>query len=763
MADMELFEYSPEKREAERRAAELRAVIRRNDRLYYAEASPEISDAEYDRLYRELEALEAAWPELAAPDSPTRAVGNDLSEGFRKVKHAEPMLSIDDIFQQKTQDGSFGDAELIEFYDRLGKALGTALPAVEVGPKIDGVAVTLYYENGSLVYAATRGDGRTGDDITENVRTIRSVPLFLPAPCPRVLEVRGEIFMRAEAFAELNARRDREGLSAFANPRNAAAGTIKLLDAGEVAARPLDFLAHGLGAYDGPPLADAGAFAELLHALGIPVNEPLIRAETLEETRAAVRRIDSLRHTLGYGTDGAVIKLFSFPLRGELGATARAPRWAAAFKFLPEQKETTILGITIQVGRTGVLTPVAELEPVRLSGTLVSRATLHNQDEIERRDIRPGDRVLVEKAGEIIPAVIRVTHPELRPADSAPYSIHDAVGGVCPSCGEAISRIEGQVAWRCVNPACPARAASRTIHFCRREALDIESLGGGVAEALVSRGWISSPLDLFRLDAERLASLNLGTGGEPRHFGEKNAAKAMQALGRARTLPLERWLTALGIPNVGVVTARDLASFHRNLAETAHSDFLRAVALLAGSIDLCRKANARARRGAKAALKRSLDALKAEMLSLAAPWKERGYLSFEMPGSAGTLRCAVGPAAAKSVVLYFESETGRRCLAALEELGINPSSPLYRERAEDAPGAAPLAGKTFVLTGSFSKPRDELKREIAAAGGKAASALSRRTSFLVAGEGGGSKRDKAAALGVPMIGEEELRRMMRQN
>ncbi len=763
MADMELFEYSPEKREAERRAAELRAVIRRNDRLYYAEASPEISDAEYDRLYRELEALEAAWPELAAPDSPTRAVGNDLSEGFRKVKHAEPMLSIDDIFQQKTQDGSFGDAELIEFYDRLGKALGTALPAVEVEPKIDGVAVTLYYENGSLVYAATRGDGRTGDDITENVRTIRSVPLFLPAPCPRVLEVRGEIFMRAEAFAELNARRDREGLSAFANPRNAAAGTIKLLDAGEVAARPLDFLAHGLGAYDGPPLADAGAFAELLHALGIPVNEPLIRAETLEETRAAVRRIDSLRHTLGYGTDGAVVKLFSFPLRGELGATARAPRWAAAFKFLPEQKETTILGITVQVGRTGVLTPVAELEPVRLSGTLVSRATLHNQDEIERRDIRPGDRVLVEKAGEIIPAVIRVTHPELRPADSAPYSIHDAVGGVCPSCGEAISRIEGQVAWRCVNPACPARAASRTIHFCRREALDIESLGGGVAEALVSRGWISSPLDLFRLDAERLASLNLGTGGEPRHFGEKNAAKAMQALGRARTLPLERWLTALGIPNVGVVTARDLASFHRNLAETAHSDFLRAVALLAGSIDLCRKANARARRGAKAALKRSLDALKAEMLSLAAPWKERGYLSFEMPGSAGTLRCAVGPAAAKSVVLYFESETGRRCLAALEELGINPSSPLYRERAEDAPGASPLAGKTFVLTGSFSKPRDELKREIAAAGGKAASALSRRTSFLVAGEGGGSKRDKAAALGVPMIGEEELRRMMRQN
>ncbi len=762
MADMELFEYSPEKREAERRAAELRAVIRRNDRLYYAEASPEISDAEYDRLYRELEALEAAWPELAAPDSPTRAVGNDLSEGFRKVKHAEPMLSIDDIFQQKTQDGSFGDAELIEFYDRLGKALGTALPAVEVEPKIDGVAVTLYYENGSLVYAATRGDGRTGDDITENVRTIRSVPLFLPAPCPRVLEVRGEIFMRAEAFAELNARRDQEGLSAFANPRNAAAGTIKLLDAGEVAARPLDFLAHGLGAYDGSPLADAGAFAELLHALGIPVNEPLIRAETLEETRAAVRRIDSLRHTLGYGTDGAVIKLFSFPLRGELGATARAPRWAAAFKFLPEQKETTILGITVQVGRTGVLTPVAELEPVRLSGTLVSRATLHNQDEIERRDIRPGDRVLVEKAGEIIPAVIRVTHPELRPADSAPYSIHDAVGGVCPSCGEAISRIEGQVAWRCVNPACPARAASRTIHFCRREALDIESLGGGVAEALVSRGWISSPLDLFRLDAERLASLNLGTGGEPRHFGEKNAAKAMQALGRARTLPLERWLTALGIPNVGVVTARDLASFHRNLAETAHSDFLRAVALLAGSIDLCRKANARARRGAKAALKRSLDALKAEMLSLAAPWKERGYLSFEMPGSAGTLRCAVGPAAAKSVVLYFESETGRRCLAALEELGINPSSPLYRERA-DAPGASPLAGKTFVLTGSFSKPRDELKREIAAAGGKAASALSRRTSFLVAGEGGGSKRDKAAALGVPMIGEEELRRMMRQN
>lgn len=758
MSEMDLFEYAPKREEAERRIRELREVIRRNNRLYYAEANPEISDAEYDSLYRELEEMEAAWPDLVTPDSPTQAVGNDLNEGFRKIEHAVPMQSIDDIFQQKMPDESFGDAELISFYDRLGKAVGDPSPVVEVEPKIDGVAVTLFYRDGILDYAATRGDGRTGDDITVNVRTIASIPQTLPKGAPRVLEVRGEIFMRSEEFAKMNALRDLNGLTAFANPRNAAAGTIKLLDPKEVASRPLDFLAHGLGAFEGDSPKDAAGFAALLKSMGIPVNEPILRADNLEETRAAVRKIDRLRHQLGFGTDGAVIKLFSFSRRANLGSTARAPRWAAAFKFLPEQKETMITGITIQVGRTGVLTPVAELEPVHLSGTTVMRATLHNQDEIDRKDIRPGDRVLVEKAGEIIPAVIRVMHPERRPADSVPYKLFDAVNGVCPSCGEPISRIEGQAAWRCTNPSCSAQTTTRLIHFCRREALDIESIGEMAAEALVGHDLVRNPLDLFKIDAARLAALNLGTSEEPRRFGEKNAIKTIQALERARELPSERWLTAFGIPNVGVVTSRTIAEFHPDLKSAAHSDFLRAVVRITELIEEVKTINARIRRG-EAVEENAVTGRKNEMRELVAPWEKRGYLQFEESGSSGTLRCSIGPVAAASVVRYFSSETGREMLTVLDELGINPSSSSYRENAvgeEDAP----LKGKTFVLTGSLSKPRPEIEKEIVACGGKASASISSKTSFLVAGEGGGGKRAKAEKLGVPIIDEEMLRRMM---
>lgn len=758
MSEMDLFEYTPKREEAERRIRELREVIRRNNRLYYAEANPEISDAEYDRLYRELEEMEAAWPDLVTPDSPTQAVGNDLNEGFRKIVHAVPMQSIDDIFQQKMPDESFGDGELIGFYDRLGKAVGMPSPVVVVEPKIDGVAVTLFYRDGGLAYAATRGDGRTGDDITANVRTIASIPQTLPQGAPRVLEVRGEIFMRSEEFAKMNALRDLNGLPAFANPRNAAAGTIKLLDPKEVASRPLDFLAHGLGAFEGEPPKDADAFVALLKTMGIPVNEPIIRADTLDETRAAVRKIDQLRHRLGFGTDGAVIKLFSFSRREALGSTARAPRWAAAFKFLPEQKETIIRGITIQVGRTGVLTPVAELEPVHLSGTVVMRATLHNQDEIDRKDIRPGDRVLVEKAGEIIPAVIRVMHPERRPADSVPYQIYDAVNGVCPSCGEPISRTEGQAAWRCTNPACSAQATTRLIHFCRREALDIESIGEMAAEALVAQGWVRSPLDLFQIDATQLATLNLGTADEPRRFGEKNAVKTIQALEKARTLPMERWLTAFGIPNVGVVTSRTIAEYHSDLKSVAHSEFLRAAVRIAELIEEVKAVNARIRRG-ESVEENAVEMRKSEMRELAAPWVQRGYLQFEESGNTGALRCSIGPVAAASVVRYFSSEEGMKTLSVLDVLGINPPSPSYREDAVMAQDA-PLKGKTFVLTGSLSKPRPDIEKEIAACGGKASASISSKTSFLVAGEGGGGKRAKAEKLGVPIIDEETLRRMM---
>lgn len=759
--DMDLFEFAAARQQSQQspqeRYAELCDIVRHNNELYYAQAQPEISDAEYDKLYREIEELEREHPEFITPDSPTQRVGNDLSEGFRKVTHPAPMQSIDDIFEHKPGQGET-DAELVEFYNRLAGSVGVVSPRVTIEPKIDGCAVTLLYRSGKLAYAATRGDGRTGDDITANVRTIKSVPFTLPAGAPELLEVRGEIYMPSADFDVLNAERDADGLPAFANPRNATAGTIKLLDAAEVARRPLRFLAHGLGVYEGPALRCTQDFTDLLDRMGIPRNQPVIYADTLEATRAAVQQVNELRRNLGYGTDGAVIKLDDFGLRGSLGSTARAPRWAAAFKYLPEQKETVLRGISIQVGRTGVLTPVAELEPVQLSGTTVSRATLHNQDEIARKDIRIGDTVLMEKSGEIIPAVVHVITAR-RPADAVPYSLYDAVGGVCPSCGAPIAQEEGQVAWRCTNFTCPAQAAMRTTYFCRREALDIENLGGTVAEALVNRGMISTPLDLFTLTVEQLGALNLGTDDEPRRFGEKNAAKALAALQNARTLPLERWLTAFGISTIGTVTARTTARYHRDLAELAGGDFLRLLVQLEEGVEQHNALNpkARANKGAdKDELLARQAALKAGLEAHAAPYAARGYVALEADG-ANKLKFTnpLGSVSTRKLLAYFQSAAGKAVLSTLTDLGINPVSAGFVENMNNQT-EGPLSGKTFVLTGALSRPRPEFEKMIAAAGGKATGSVTKNTTYLVAGEGGGSKRDKAAKLGIPVIGEAEL-------
>lgn len=759
--DMDLFEFAAARQQTQQnpqgRYAELCDIVRHNNELYYAQAQPEISDAEYDKLYREIEELEREHPEFITPDSPTQRVGNDLSEGFRKVTHPAPMQSIDDIFEHKPGQGET-DAELVEFYNRLAGSVGVVSPRVTIEPKIDGCAVTLLYRSGKLAYAATRGDGRTGDDITANVRTIKSVPFTLPAGAPELLEVRGEIYMPSADFDALNAERDADGLPAFANPRNATAGTIKLLDAAEVARRPLRFLAHGLGVYEGPALRCTQDFTDLLDRMGIPRNQPVIYADTLEATRAAVLQVNELRRNLGYGTDGAVIKLDDFGLRGSLGSTARAPRWAAAFKYLPEQKETVLRGISIQVGRTGVLTPVAELEPVQLSGTTVSRATLHNQDEIARKDIRIGDTVLMEKSGEIIPAVVHVITAR-RPADAVPYSLYDAVGGVCPSCGAPIAQEEGQVAWRCTNFTCPAQAAMRTTYFCRREALDIENLGGTVAEALVNRGMISTPLDLFTLTVEQLGALNLSTDDEPRRFGEKNAAKALAALQNARTLPLERWLTAFGISTIGTVTARTTARYHRDLAELAGGDFLRLLVQLEEGVEQHNALNpkARANKGAdKDELLARQAALKAGLEAHAAPYAARGYVALEADG-ANKLKFTnpLGSVSTRKLLAYFQSAAGKAVLSTLTDLGINPVAAGFVENMNNQ-AEGPLSGKTFVLTGALSRPRPEFEKMIAAAGGKATGSVTKNTTYLVAGEGGGSKRDKAAKLGIPVIGEAEL-------
>lgn len=759
--DMDLFEFAAAQQQAQQspqeRYTELCDIVRHNNELYYAQAQPEISDAEYDKLYREIEELEREHPEFISPDSPTQRVGNDLSEGFRKVTHPAPMQSIDDIFEHKPDQGET-DAELVEFYNRLAASVGVDSPRVTIEPKIDGCAVTLLYRKGRLEYAATRGDGRTGDDITANVRTIRSVPFTLPAGAPELLEVRGEIYMPSADFDVLNAERDADGLPAFANPRNATAGTIKLLDAAEVARRPLRFLAHGLGVYEGPELLSTQDFTDLLDRMGIPRNQPVIYADSLAETRTAVQQVNILRRDLGYGTDGAVIKLDDFALRDSLGSTARAPRWAAAFKYLPEQKETVLRGISIQVGRTGVLTPVAELEPVQLSGTTVSRATLHNQDEIARKDIRIGDTVLMEKSGEIIPAVVHVITSK-RPADAQPYSLYDAVGGVCPSCGAPIAQEEGQVAWRCTNFTCPAQAAMRTTYFCRREALDIENLGGTVAEALVNRGMISTPLDLFTLSVEQLGALNLGTDDEPRRFGEKNAAKALTALRNARTLPLERWLTAFGISTIGTVTARTTAKYHRDLAELAGGAFLHLLVQLEDGVEQYNALNpkARANKGAdKDDLLARQAELKADLEAKAAPYTARGYVVLEVDG-AHKLKFTnpLGSVSTRKLLAYFQSTAGQIVVSTLTELGINPAAAGFVENLKNQ-AEGPLSGKTFVLTGALSRPRPEFEKMIAAAGGKATGSVTRNTTYLVAGEGGGSKRDKAAKLGIPIIGEEEL-------
>jgi len=718
--------------------ARLIAEIEHHNRLYYDQADPEISDAEYDLLYRQLERLEAEYPLFAEPNSPTRRVGGSPNEGFEQIRHPVPMLSIDDLFEipveeldkieAKTGVRPPKEQELVEFYRRLQKGLGAEKIPVTVEPKIDGVAVSLVYRGGRLDYAATRGDGTRGDIITANVRTIKSIPLTLPeaAGAPATLEVRGEIFMPGEAFARMNEERDEAGLATFANPRNATAGALKMLDSREVASRPLDFIAHGLGLVEGGEINTITEFHALLDRAGIRKNEPLWLAGTIEEVLEAVRKLDIERHSLPYGTDGAVIKVIDRDAQQQLGFTSRAPRWAAAYKYPPEQKETTLLDITVQVGRTGKLTPVAELAPVLVSGTTVRRATLHNESFIQEKGIGIGDIVLVQKAGEIIPEIIKVVKT---PGDRGAFSMHSHLGGVCPVCSGPIERRETVsgtkadsrivVTHFCVNFECPAQVTSRMRQFVSRKALDIEGIGTTVAEKLVERGLIHSPLDLFEISESTLASLNLGTGESPRIFGEKNAAKIVQARERAvREMPLARWLFAMGISQVGESSARELSRLHRSFGELAESPLL-------------------------AELRTLKTGESKEKNAFLAPY---GVAS------------EVGPIVAASVLDFFQSPAGAAVLRRLAEFGIDPESDNYSPKpAEDTDGAGkPLSGKTFVITGTLSAPRDDIASRILAAGGKVSGSVSKNTHYLLAGENAGSKLDKANLLGVKILSEDEL-------
>jgi DNA ligase (NAD+) len=713
--------------QAAKRVAQLRREIEEHNRHYYEEAAPTISDREYDRLYQELVALEARFPQLASPDSATQQVGGKPLQAFAPIAHRVPMLSLDNTYSEE---------EVASFYARITRLLPNEKIPVVIEPKADGVAVSLLYENGRLRHAATRGDGSVGDDITQNIKTIRSIPHHLRGRAPKVFEVRGEVFMDRRGFTKLNEERSKAGLPLFANPRNAAAGSLKHLDPNIVAKRPLGIVFYGTGAVEDVDLKKHSELFPLLKELGLPHSERWWRADSVDEILKAIRELDRVRHDFAYQTDGAVVKVDAFAQRERLGFTAKSPRWAIAYKYEAERAETRLLNIVIQVGRTGILTPVAVLEPVLVSGSTVGRATLHNEDEIKRKDIRIGDTVVIEKAGEVIPAVVEVVKSK-RPRSAAPFDFFKHIHGKCPVCGGPVRRDPQFVAWRCENIQCPAQTTRRVEFFAARGALDIESVGGIVADKLVERGLVREPLDLFELKLEQLAKLNLGTEEAPRIFGEKNATKAIHAIERARTFPVSRWLFALAIPEVGKTTATQLARFHDNIDDVAHSRLLRDV------LDYHEKREQK--QNAKEIAERLIQAGFAERSKSKA---EKGL----------GIVTEVGPVVAQSVLNFFASAAGKKILPRLKQLGIQPKSEKVSARKV---AELPLAGKTFVLTGALSSmTREEATEEIEALGGKVSSGVSKKTNYVLAGEDAGSKLAKAKQIGIRILDEAEFRKML---
>ena len=716
-----------DERQAAKRVAQLRREIEEHNRRYYEEAAPTISDREYDRLYQELVALEARFLQLVSPDSPTQQVGGKPLQAFAQIPHRVPMLSLDNTYSEK---------EVASFYARIMRLLPNEKIPVVIEPKVDGVAVSLLYENGRLRHAATRGDGSVGDDITQNIKTIRSIPHHLRGRAPKVFEVRGEVFMDRGGFTKLNEERSKVGLPLFANPRNAAAGSLKHLDPSIVSKRPLGIVFYGTGAVEDVDLKKHSELFPLLKELDLPSSERWWRADSVDEILNAIRELDRVRHDFAYQTDGAVVKVDAFAQRERLGFTAKSPRWAIAYKYEAERAETRLLNIVIQVGRTGILTPVAVLKPVLVSGSTVGRATLHNEDEIKRKDIRIGDTVVIEKAGEVIPAVVEVVKSK-RPRSAAPFDFFKHIHGKCPVCGGPVRRDPQFVAWRCENIQCPAQTTRRVEFFAARGALDIESVGGIVADKLVERGLVREPLDLFELKLEQLAKLNLGTEEAPRIFGEKNATKAIHAIERARTFPVSRWLFALAIPEVGKTTATQLARFHDSIDNAAHSGLLRDVLDYHEKREQKQNANEIAER------------------LIQAGFAER---SKSKAGKGVGIVTEVGPVVAQSVLNFFASAAGKKILQRLKQLGIQPKSEKVSARKV---AELPLAGKTFVLTGALpSMTREEATEEIEALGGKVSSSVSKKTNYVLAGEDAGSKLAKAKQIGIRILDEAEFRKML---
>ncbi len=772
--------------QAQARHAQLAEEIRQHDHRYYVLAQPAISDREYDLLFRELQELEKEFPELCTPESPTQRVGGAPSEGFTRVKHLQPMLSLEKIEgsdhptkdeepdrdkRNRLQDENTLE-ELRAFDATIRKHLKSEHVEYVMEPKVDGVSISVHYRHGKLALGVTRGDGQTGDDITTNLRTVRAIPLELPMKNPpALLEVRGEAYMATKEFEAVNAKLEAAGDKSFPNARNATAGTLKQLDPRLVAQRPIRAVFYAVGACDGIEFTTHSEMLESLAKFGLPTQRLWWVCKDIDDVIKRYRsdvvchydEDHDLRSKLPYEIDGLVLKVNRIADWARIPAKTRAPGYAIVHKPIPwiTPAETVLKAITVQVGRTGVLTPVAELEPVFVQGSTISRATLHNEDEIRRKDIRIGDTVVIRKAGMVIPEVFEVIKTK-RPAGAQEFDLFKHVHGKCPACGGPIAKEKAsvgegdEVAWRCQNVAgCPAQKTRRVEYFAQRKALDIESLGGIVAEKLIERGLIKEPLDLFDLAKEQLGKLNLGTDDEPRMFGEKNGAKVVEALERARTLPLNRWIHALAIPDVGEQTAWQLAQVHKSMDDLATSEILRDIRALGekkaerDAISPRSRKNPPKDEADKARREKRYEELSNEIEPIEA--------RLEQSGAKPSL-AEVGPVAAAAVLDFFASPAGKKVLHQLLHLQIKPEG-VAATKAPSAVGL-PLAGKTFVLTGTLpTLSRDQASELIRNAGGNVTGSVSKNTDYLLAGAEAGSKLDKAQQLGVKVIDEVEFRKM----
>ena len=673
------------------RAAELRAQLKQHDYRYYVLDDPSIPDAEYDRLMQELRALEAAHPELVTPDSPTQRVSGAPSSAFGEVVHGIPMLSLDNAFSEDDVRGF--DRRIHERLDREGDLDYVA------EPKLDGLAIAAIYRHGALAQAATRGDGVTGEEVTANVRTIRSVPHRLHGRVPPLIEVRGEVFMPLKGFERMNARAAARGEKVFVNPRNAAAGSLRQLDPRVSASRPLDAFFYGLGALEGAKLPESQSqLLTLLRELGLPVSPDVQTVRGVGGCLDYYRRMGERRSRLPYQIDGVVYKLDSRADQERVGFVSRAPRWAIAHKFPAEEALTVVRGIEFNVGRTGALTPIARLEPVFVGGVTVSNVTLHNIDEVHRKDVRVGDTVIVRRAGDVIPELVSVV-AEKRPMNprrpGEPASPQIELPRRCPVCDSLVLRVEGEAVARCTGGfTCRAQRQEALRHFASRRALDIEGLGDKVVEQLVERELVSSPADLYALGAAQLAELE--------RLGEKSAANLVAAIARAKHTTLPRLLYGLGIREVGEATALALA---RHFG--------------------------------------TLEALERASLEEIQQVED------------------VGPVVAAQVAAFFASEDHRKVIKALRNRGVTWPEV---ERPAGGGGGAPLAGKTFVLTGTLSgMTREEAQEALVARGARVAGSVSKKTSYVVAGAEAGSKLKRAEELGVEVLDEQQLAKLLGDN